>query len=54
MILVMCICVFILCFRLENKFTRIYPLIKLIGENTLGIYLIHAILGCTLNKFIYY
>lgn len=49
MALIMCICIFILCFKLENRLGRFNNIIRVIGENTLGIYLIQGLVGYALR-----
>lgn len=45
MTLSMAICIYIICFKLEGIFNRFYKLFNLIGDNTLGIYILHPIIG---------
>lgn len=49
MTLIMCIGIFIVAFRMEGKLYRFEKIIQLIGENTLGIYLIHGLVGHALR-----
>ena len=51
MILLASISIFSLSFFAENKLKKISPVVKLIGENTLGIYFVHRIVGSILKIF---
>lgn len=52
MTLLICISIFVLSFLAENKMDKISNVMRLIGENTLGIYFVHRMVGSVLK--IYY
>lgn len=52
--LVMSSCIFVLCFKIENiirKHNKINKLIHIIGNNTLGVYLLHSLIGNVFRKY---
>ena len=46
---IICVLVFIIVFRNEDRLEKIGPIIKLIGSNTLGIYLLQGMVGAYLR-----
>lgn len=51
MTLLVCISIFILSYLAKNKLDKVSSIIQLIGENTLGIYFIHTIVGSVLKPY---
>lgn len=52
--LIMSSSIFVFCFKLENIIVRknhLRKVIQIIGNNTLGIYLIHALVGNVFRKY---
>lgn len=48
MTLIMSISIFVISFKLEDKLSKLSGILKIIGDNTLGIYFIHEIVGWAL------
>lgn len=51
MTLLVCISIFILSYVAKNKLDKVSSIIQLIGENTLGIYFIHRMVGSVLKPY---
>ncbi len=51
MTLLVCISIFVLSYVAKNKLDKISNIVQLIGENTLGIYFIHIMVGSVLKPY---
>jgi surface polysaccharide O-acyltransferase-like enzyme len=49
--LIMTVCVFVLCSKFESTGGKFRNIVQVIGVNSLGIYLIHVLIGSWLTKF---